>query len=663
VAEYTPPLKSNIPFSFSTGGYTPPDFGNLSLNFDIKQIQSAMSNMSAAVRVFDTKQETYTYLKYCDRYIIGYTSAGVQIIQGRCYYGGIRDIAGFIRGVVYSDLVAQINGEPAIVEKDLPAYIGIHPYYMLPAFIRGLVTMGLSAVISGMTPIDLGGYLETIQPVDLPGFIKARLTKNLPGNLHGWQTSDLNATIDRRYKADLRGVIGVIEDLIVLPAIIRGWVREAYKDLSTFVHSFEETFLPGFIRGTEYRDLGVRLVYIQPEHLPARIHGWQAADLQGIIDGYDWPWNLTASINGVGGYANLGGYIKAMDASGVYRNLPAYLKVLRFTQDFPAEIQAYAAKDLGAFLNSGKDRSNLPAEIYPKMIRLTAVLSIITMEHSDLVGVINASCVRSTFREMSAYIRPVYMKDLPVYIKLMYPGTSSDLGAAIGHGSEYITIDKHPIDVYVKRDGFRVEDKTIIYLNSTRSAFSLGAYIYAEPYSVSLGASINGERVRIYEFEYWKKKERVYDLHYGDEENFKNVDLDFETIVSEYLYSSVGNTATKAYIDEHWRTRLSSFYSPQDYEIYLTRLYKVKILFDLHRFNSIDEAIRYGIEYVTTGFRSNLSAHINCVGEIYNLPANILPKFTTSTRNNLTSIINGVFVQEDDEVVLGTLDGIQTIDI
>jgi len=546
---------------------------------------------------------------------------------------------------------------------DLPAYVGVHPYYILPAFIRGMVCVGFPASIVGWGGQDLSGVINPIPSVNLLAYIEQYFPPDLPAALHGWQSSDLGAYIGRRYKSDLRGIIGIIEELTNLPALIRGWVREAYSDLPAFVHSFEETFLPGFIRGTEYRNLGARLVYIQPEHLPARIHGWQTADLQGIIDGYDWPWNLTASINGVGGYSDLGGYIKAMDASGIYRNLPAYLKVLRFTQDFPAEIQAYAAKDLGAFLNSGKDRSDLPSEIYPKMIRLTAVLSIITMEHSDLVGVINASCVKSTFREISAYIRPVYMKDLPVYIKIMYPGTSSNLGASIGHSSEYIAIDKHPIDVYVKKDGFRVEDKTIIYLNSTRSAAPLSAYIYAEPYSVSLGASITGERVRAYEFDYWKKKEVVYDLHYGDEENFKNVDIDFETIVSEYLYSSIGNTATRAYIDEHWRTRLSSFYSPQDYELYLTKLYKVKILFDLHRFNSIDEAIRYGIEYVTTGFKSNLSAHINCVGEIYNLPARILPKFTTSTRNNLTSVINGVFVQEDDEVILGTLDGIQTIDI
>jgi hypothetical protein len=297
------------------------------------------------------------------------------------------------------------------------------------------------------------------------------------------------------------------------------------------------------------------------------------------------------------------------------------------------------------------------------MIRLTAVLTISTMEHSDLVGIINAACLQSDYRDLGAALNYVYMNDLGAYIKPLYAGTSANLNAQIGHDLEYLTIDKLPIDVYITQSGFRTEDKITIYLNTTRSAAVLQASIIGDPYNVQLGASITPQSIRHYDFEVWKKKEKVYDLRYGEEVNYKNVDIDFESIVSEYLYSSVGNVATRAHIDEHWRTRLMSFYSFEDAERYLTKLYKVRILFDLHRFKSIDEAIRYGIEYVTTGFKTNLSATINCVGEVYNLPARIFPKFTTSTRNNLTSYINGEFQQEDDEVILNIGNNIQTIDI
>ena len=89
---YTIPPKSNIPFNFGAGGYQAPDFNNISLNFT-NVIQSQMADLHAAVNVMQTYQQTtYTFLRYCEQYIIGYNQHGVQIIKGRCYYGGIRDI-------------------------------------------------------------------------------------------------------------------------------------------------------------------------------------------------------------------------------------------------------------------------------------------------------------------------------------------------------------------------------------------------------------------------------------------------------------------------------------------------------------------------------------------------------------------------------------------
>lgn len=653
MAEDTP--KSNIPFNFGPNGYT---FGPLG-------VSSSVSDLRAAIQVFDTKQETYTYLKYCENYIVGYTSAGVQIIKGRCYFGGIRDIGGFIRSAAASnvDLGAELIGLTGIEEIDLPAYIGIHPYYVLPAFIRGMVTVGFPASITGVTPTDLGGIIDVIPPQDLPAWIKARLFKNLPARIHGWQTYDLGAYIDRRFKADLRGVIGVIETLTNMPALIKGWVREAYKDLPARIQGFVETYLPGFIRGTEYRNLGARLVFIQPVSLPARIHGWAEAYLQGIITGEDYPWNLPASIYGTGSFKNLPASIRSLAEAGIFRNLPASLNVLLGTRDLPVELYVYQHKNLNAYLNSGTERKDLGAEIYPKMIRLTAVLSIMTMEHKDLIGVINAACLKSDYRTLSAIITPVYMKDLPAYIKAVFPSHQRNLPAQIGHSEKYITIDKLPINVYVRSSGYRTEDKIRLAISMLRSGADLFASItgtYQERY---LSAYIFGEDARAYDFDDWKKREKVYELNKGDTVDYKDVDIDFETIVHDYLYSSIGNVATRAHIDEHWRTRVMSFLSPAAQSRFLTRLYKVKILFDMHSFSSIDEAIKYAINYVTTDFKSDLSATIIPRGLKKDLSAYILTQKITSTNNNLTSYINGVFQQEDDEVILSTNAGIQAIDI
>jgi hypothetical protein len=665
MSNYTPPPKSNLPFNFETGGYTAPDFGNLSANFDVKTVREQMATLGAAIRVFDTKQETYTYLKYCEEYVVGYTQAGVQIIRGRCYFGGIRDIGGFIRSAKAStaDLGAQLLGLDSTIEVNLPAYIGIHPYYGLSAFIRGMVSIGFPAFITGVIPIDLGAVIDIIPPVDLLGWIKARLYDDLPAHVRGWQTADLGAYIDRRYKADLRGVIGVIETLTNLPGVIRGWVREAYKDLPAQVHGYIEEYLPGFIRGTEYRNLGARLVYIQPVPLAARIHGWQEAYLQGIIDGQEWPWNLPASIYGTGSFVNLHAKIKPLAEVGIFKNLPAYIKILRETHDLPSSLHVYQNRDLGAFLNSGKDRKDLLAEIYPKMIRLTAILSIVTMERKDLIGVINAACIKSDFREISAYIRPMYKSDLPAYIKAIYPVHQYDLNATIGHSEKYITIDKLPINVYIYSSGYRTEDKLQLVFQLLKSGADLTASIFGEYQKKDLQAIINVQYTGAYDFTYWNKRERVFDLHFGDMVNYKDVDIDFETIVSDYLYSSAGNVVTRTNINEHWRTRLMSFYSYIDYDRTLKRLYKVKILFDLHKFKSIDEAIKYGIDYVTTDFYYDLTAGITPIGMKVDLSAFVRGSKITSTKNNLTSSINGVIQQDDDEVILSAVDDIHTIDI
>mgnify|MGYP001465273366 CR=1 FL=1 len=231
MADYTPPSKSNIPFNFSTGGYTPPDFSSISFKFSVKQIQSAMSNLKAAIQVFDTKKEAYTYLKYCERYIVGYGTSGVQIIQGRCYYGGIRDIGGFIRSATgaFSDLAAGIEGK--IRGVDLPAYIGTHPYQHLQGSIRGFMVLGFPAFVRGMVYENLPSSLNIILPVDLLGYLRARLLKDLPAKIHGFEIRDLSASIDRRFKADLKGQIGSISTMFVLPALLKGWVRQAFFNL------------------------------------------------------------------------------------------------------------------------------------------------------------------------------------------------------------------------------------------------------------------------------------------------------------------------------------------------------------------------------------------------------------------------------------------------
>jgi len=73
-------------------------FGNVILNWESRTSHSDTGDISAAITALENgpyQDETYTYLKRCECYIVGYGVYGVQILKGRCYYGGIRDFRRF----------------------------------------------------------------------------------------------------------------------------------------------------------------------------------------------------------------------------------------------------------------------------------------------------------------------------------------------------------------------------------------------------------------------------------------------------------------------------------------------------------------------------------------------------------------------------------------
>jgi hypothetical protein len=661
MAKYITPSKSNIPFSFGTGGYTPPDFGNLSINFDVTTVRGVMSDLKAAVQVFDTKQETYTYLKYCERYIVGYNSSGVQIIKGRCYYGGIRDVGGFLRSTkaaqanLGAELIGRWRGEP------LYAYIAGHLPENLLACIRGFAFENLPGAIKILFTYDLPAILHDTQPINLNAYIKARLIKNFPARIRGWREADLGGYIGRRVKADLRGVIGVIKDVYTIGGVIKGWIRATHSDLGALLHAYKEEYLEAFIRGAEFRDLGGILTFTQPVPLGARIHGWQEAYLQGIIAAQQYPWDLLASIFGSGGFKDLRGQIKPIMAARVYRDLPAFLMAVRFRKELNAVVQSYAISDLNGYINSGKDRSDLGAYIAPRMIRLTAIISIITMEHKDLVGIINAACLKNLYKDLSAFIRPVFLSDLPAYIKSISVPNIKDLSAYIGWRDKYAVMDKLPLNIEVKSSGYKTEDKLKLLINMSLSASDLFGQITGTLDERNLGAYVWGVGALPYDFDYWKTKERVYELSYGIEQNYKDIDIDFETIVRDYFYSSDGDFVSKVDRDEHWRTRLRSYYSSTDMARLQRRLYKAKILFGIDKYKSIDDAMKAAIVYVTEEPKYDLSANITGTGGHSELIANIIAKRIVRTNNNLTSYINGISPISDDTIFVAKSSGVNKI--
>lgn len=667
---YTPPSKNNIPFTFTSGGYQPPQFDNVAFNFSTKASQ--ISNLSASINVMQRYQEsTYTFLKYRDQYVIGYGSKGVQIIKGKYHYGGIRDLGSTVigalppqgvvdliatlRGFVFNDLTTNVN---VISGINLGGLIGAHQPVNLTAYIRGFAYRNLSASLNVMLSRDLSAFLNTVQPKDLTAYLKVWPQTDLFGSIYGWQEKDLSAYVNITFSRDLSAFITthVSKDL---KASLKGVVIEATRDLSANVFSYGLRDLPASIRGSEFYDLSCYLFPVLPKNLQVYIRGWQAADFTANIIGDDWPWNLTASIVSGGGFNNLSANIKSVTDARVYSNLHVYILTTRGLENLSAQIKMIYSNNLSACIDTGREIKNLSASIRPKTIRLTAILSIITMEHKDLSVTISIPCFYSDFRELSSYIRPVFLSDLGAIINPTgWVKGTSNLSARWGFADNYVVQDKLPItfNLSLAPETYRVEDKLKLYLQIYKKSVSLTASIFGEYINVDLPAYIYGVKLTPYDFERYTGRERVYSrTYYQTLIDFEDVTIEFEDIVRDYIYSSGSNVVAKTDRYQHFLTKISSYYSPTTSERIDSKLHKVKILYDLRRFDSVDDAVKCVIDYVTSYPYANVGAYIKAIGTYTGLSASVTGTTTVSALENLSSQIDGQIIHSY-EVILGFTD-------
>jgi hypothetical protein len=629
--------------------------------------------------------ETFTFLKYCEHYIVGYSTHGVQIIKGKCHYGGIRDLGAnidshypgelpaWIVGVLYANLSAEIIGEigtqtsdlggiiGAHLPRDLGAIIDTHDPENLLAYIRGFDYRELPAHIYVLFSRHLSGEIIGHLPADLGGYIKPWPQRDLPGSIYGWDTKDLSAYILPGGRENLPAIIGGHRPQYIR-AWIKGWVREATYDLGASVHSFDLDDLNAYIRGTFMKQLPAYLFPVVPVNITASIYGWDTKDLSAVLYPAAYPWDLPASV--------LGSPWKDRDLPAniisnllpPHGDLAAFVLVTQGIENLPASLGARQARDLTAYIDPGKDIKDLTAEIYPKRIRLTGVLSVITMEHNNLSATISIPCFYSDLKDLSAYLRPVYQANLSAQI---YPKNfvwdQKNLGATFGYALDTTVQDKLPINISIAPIGYRTEDRFAISLAVFRSGLSLGASITPQRHPRDLSAYINAVDARPYNFESWKSRERVYSTNYTQVlQDYEDVDISFQTIVKDYFYSSGSDVVAKVDKYTHFVTKVASYYSPATSRRLDRKLHKVKYLNDMRQFDTTDEAMRYAIWYVTTQPVQNLAAYINSIAPmaIDNISARIGVTKHYSTNNNLTSYIEGITTRSFDVVIGYTDDGV-----
>jgi len=673
IGNYTPQQMRDLIIKFYPGSYTPGTFNNVVFNWTSRVTHSDTGDISAAITALGNgpyHDETYTYLKYCEEYIIGYSQYGVQILKGRCYYGGIRDLNAYIgiwKKFVYSgtkDLGAIIA---RIFIKNLPASIGLETPVDLQAYLnaRGVGISNLAAFIHGWQEAYLPAYiramrvaslpasLTAVPPVDLPAYLKVWPMRQLPASIYGWDQLDLLANIYSIQKGDLPAIIGG-EPAKDLGVILRAWFREATKDLGIYIRGFAYNDLPVTIRATYLKDLPAYLYSVAPIDITASIYGWDQLDLLAMLVGVYGDYDLRATIISNNNYKDLIGILKPVVGHEVSNNLSAYIKGVG-SGYLRVYIEANPVVNLGAYLNTIGQIANLNARIIPKVIRLTSVLSVITMEHMDLSAVINPSCIWSESRNLMAYLRTVYKSDLgAVIIGEKYGTQSSNLFAKVGYVDTHSFIDKLPINVSIATQSYRYINNLPLFISVFSDQINLGASITGTYLYGDLTAAITGSYLSPHHFNNVKNKQKVSKLNnFGVVEWFEMVELSFKSIVEDYFYSSSGKSAWKTDRLDRWILDIRS-YIPQNLKLNTKRrLHKLKYIYDLKRFDSIDEAMKYAIDFVTDYPEIDLLACINASGGYRNIQAVLNVRRTIRENYNLTSSITGT---STGDVVVGLSD-------
>jgi hypothetical protein len=674
MAGYTPQDMRNLLLKFYPGDYSPQSMGGVILSFNPIVAQSSIANIRASISSVPSPEiyqdTTYTYLKYCERYIIGYHASGVHILTRKCVYGGIRDL----------------GAELVVFEK-----IWEHGLDNLPAQLYGWAVIDLPSLLHGWDTKNLEAYLRGWAITDLPGFLHGWDTKNLGAHLSGWAVKDLSAYLYSIEPADLKAILNVIE-IRDLPGTITGeWWKgttdlggdiwkisfRGYKNLQGILSGWAEFDLQGIINIVFSRDLPSSIFPLRSIDLPAYIfgggiaalyafiHGFDTRDLGGYLMGGFGPGDLQASIYAIP-HQNITAYIRGFKGVRVPFDLRAFT-VGSYIYDLNAYISAVRAIDLGAYLNARGQSANLGASIIPKTILIRKAILVALLEHKDLIAMINYKCQLSKAVDLSAYVYPLMKLDLRAEIIGWFGGTSDnikDLRAYI-NVANYFVQDKLELVGFVPEKSedkyaslilrFGVRDKYSVFddidiIFGTRYNANLNAYINGVLTSVNLPATLTP----VWDWNYtelpsWvipKTHEVVINIERFEEQWRRFVEIMFDNSnSSDYHYFYVSGTS-KVYRlnrDAHWTIWVKS-YVQDDESIIDRKNVRFKYGFNMSNYSTIDDAVRDLIDRVSAYRKSDLPASLNVIPltKYKDLNAYLSPKVKYTWSNNLKASITVV---------------------
>lgn len=708
---YTPPQCDRIPFVFGPSGYTPPACDKVNFDF-IGYAESGVLN--AAIQVMqpiDYINSTYTYTKSCPAYVIGYGDQTLQVLNGKCSYGGIRgimasltgegiplpdmslsDINAFIRGVVYRGIGAVIDSHQyTYVKGSIRAWHS--EYRNVSSFIEGFTFEDISASIESHSPSDLKAFvfvnqrldkniqssimvwdtkslsastnilsassisstIGSVLPVGINAYLNIIQRSSMPATVHGFMSSAIYSTIKAIYSSNITALVHGRDDMHkTLHANVKGLVHDQ-KSLNAFSGAMHKSDLSVLLRAKYLKSIRAFLFPVLPINIRASIHSWDVSIVSASILGSLFPWKLTASITPSGGISNLPSSIHPLASIGNYEALYARIVAWK-VETMGAIITSSPANILRAEIASIGCGISIHASINPKVIRLTTVIDIATMASRVITGVINSGCFKSDSKNISASIASKYKYDLSAYIKPISTYTHLPLTASIGNSDSYMVTDKLPISVTIFPDSYFTMDKYSLMVNILNKASILRSYINGTLMYNSLKSSINGQEIPSYTFDRaLKNREIVAHRSYdGVLNEYEVVEISFDDVVADYFYSDSSMKLWKKDKFDTWRLDVKSIGVEDASANLKRRLNRALLLKDIRRFKTVDEAIRYAIDYVSMRPVATIGCAITAAGGFSKLTTTI----NSVTKLSNTSSISSSITPINSYVIINTGNGI-----
>lgn len=681
MVNYTPPDSGNIIFTFSEGGYSKPDFNDLSFKFAEKNFTS---DLQGSINVLQLYQDsTYTYVKECETVVIGYGTSGIQTLKLPCKYGGIRDLGSTILPILQSrDLSATIAAGNATIIRNLYGFIRTEDTDS--SSIYGRLIGNISSHTNLNTSV-IGDYIK----VNLPSKVKLLYINNLnasmlPTLLKG--SLDLTVLFKTylRNSLDLNSYLNIIEtkDLHVniLPNLLHGMsnikactrvYQKAFVDLNVYFRGWDERQLPANLRQINFSNLKGRILSTLDLDLQAYLDIIPPADLNSNIIALDYR-NLKSSILSTYGPTDLPTYLNSVEPKNLKGVLYSF-RGLSININLPATVTSLYERNLSAYLNSGGsydltssivasgDTKNLYAYLFPKVVHVKKAFTITLLSIKDLFCAVNSSCFRTGYKNLGTSLYSYDNKNLGAYLMSGH-NVGGDLSARI-NSDEVIVIDTIGVKFFPDKKyttmHMGVESKasgitfdtisTVYYKKTLSSSANIAAYIKSIT-STTTYRNLPASLTTIIDAPFTtttshKNRFKVLDLNNKNYSNWKReIEVLFGSQAKNYRYITANKRAYRESREHHWIISVVGFNYVPGIGVERGKVRK-KYIFNLSNYKDVDEAIRDAIDRVSAFRKSNLESYINGVNSLYNyknLKVNILVRNTGKGLRNLWSMTKGV---------------------